>query len=352
MNLINMNKKNVPHKKKPIIGISIGDVNGIGPEVIMKSFLDSRVLKHVTPVIYCSSKIISFYRKKLQMDQFSFHQAKDFDSLHFKKVNVLNFSNENVEIKCGEITQDAGQYAFKSLERACEDLKSGLIEGLVTAPINKKNIQSDQFSFPGHTEYLANAFDKSSSLMFMVSDSLRVGVVTGHIPLSKVSVALTKELIEMKLGLMLNSLQNDFGITKPKIAVLGLNPHAGEDGLLGNEEIDIISPAIETFTQKGHLVFGPLPADGFFGSGQFKNFDGVLAMYHDQGLIPFKSLTFEEGVNFTAGIDAVRTSPDHGTAYSIAGKGLASPDSFIKAIFLAKDIIQNKRDESVDIENE
>ena len=279
----------------------------------------------------------------LNLEQFSFHQAKDFDSLHFKKVNVISFSNENIEVRCGAVTPEAGMYAFNSLERACSDLKEGHIEGLVTAPINKKNIQSDQFSFPGHTEYLANSFGKSNSLMFMVSDSLRVGVVTGHIPLSKVSVVLTKELIEIKLGLMIKSLQTDFGISKPKVAVLGLNPHAGEDGLLGSEEVEIISPAIETFKSKGNLIFGPLPADGFFGSGQFKNFDGVLAMYHDQGLIPFKSLTFEEGVNFTAGIDAIRTSPDHGTAYSIAGKGIASPDSFIKALFLARDIIKNKK---------
>ncbi|MEL6558725.1 MAG: 4-hydroxythreonine-4-phosphate dehydrogenase PdxA [Bacteroidota bacterium] len=340
-----MNKKNVPHKKKPIIGISIGDVNGIGPEVVMKSFLDNRVLKHVTPVVYCSPKVFSFYRKKLKLDQFSFHQAKDFDSLHFKKVNVISFSNENIEIKCGAVTSEAGKYAFNSLERACSDLKEGRIEGLVTAPINKKNIQSDQFSFPGHTEYLASSFDKSDSLMFMVSESLKVGVVTGHIPLSKVPVALTKELIEKKLGLMIRSLQVDFGISKPKVAVLGLNPHAGEEGLLGDEEVEIIAPAIETYKNKGNLVIGPLPADGFFGSGQFKNYDGVLAMYHDQGLIPFKSLTFEEGVNFTAGIDAIRTSPDHGTAYSIAGKGHASPDSFIKAVFLAKDIIKNKKEQ-------
>ncbi|MGB3463963.1 MAG: 4-hydroxythreonine-4-phosphate dehydrogenase PdxA, partial [Cyclobacteriaceae bacterium] len=231
---------------------------------------------------------------------------------------------------------------------ACDDLKSGQIEGLVTAPINKKNIQSEHFSFPGHTEFLASSFGKSDSLMFMVSQSLKVGVATGHIPLSSVASTLTKELIENKITLMLHSLQKDFGIAKPKIAVLGLNPHAGEDGLLGTEEIDIIAPAIDTFKQRGHLIFGPLPADGFFGSGQFRHYDGVLAMYHDQGLIPFKSLTFEEGVNFTAGIDVIRTSPDHGTAYSIAGKGQASPDSFVRALFMAKDIIETKKEMAIE----
>jgi len=339
-----MNKKNQQHKKKPIIGISIGDINGIGPEVVIKSFIDHRVLRHMVPVIYCSSKVISFYRKKLKLDQFNFHQTKGFDNLHAKKVNVLSFSNENIEINCGEVRPEAGSYAFSSLEKACEDLQSGAIEALVTAPINKNNIQSDSFSFPGHTEYLADKFGAKDNLMFMVSDSLRVGVVTGHIPLLKVPAVLTSELITSKLSIMIKSLKKDFGILKPKIAVLGLNPHAGENGLLGSEEEDIISPAIEALKQKGNLIFGPFPADGFFGSGQFKGYDGVMAMYHDQGLIPFKSLTFEEGVNFTAGLDIVRSSPDHGTAYSIAGKGVSNPESFIKALFLAKDVLENRKE--------
>ena len=342
MNLNSMQKKNSQQKNKPLIGISIGDVNGIGPEVVIKGLMDNRILKHMIPVVYCSSKVISFYRKKLKLDQFNFHQTKTLENVHYKKVNVLGFSNENIEIKCGEVTPEAGNYAFQSLEKACEDLASGTIHGLVTAPINKDNIQSDDFSFPGHTEYLADKFGKKDNLMFMVSDHLRVGVVTGHMPLMQVPQALTQELIAEKLTIMIASLKRDFNIAKPKVAVLGLNPHAGENGLLGSEESEIITPVIESFRQKGHLVFGPLPADGFFGSGQFKQYDAVLAMYHDQGLIPFKSLTFEEGVNFTAGLDIVRTSPDHGTAYAIAGKDISSAASFQKALFLARDIIENR----------
>ena len=344
MNLNSMQKKNNQQKDKPIIGISIGDVNGIGPEVIIKGLMDNRVMKHMIPVIYTSSKVLSFYRKMLKLDQFNFHQTKAFDNIHYKKVNVMSFSNENIEIKCGEVTQEAGSYAFRSLEKACEDLEAGQIHGLVTAPINKDNIQSEEFQFPGHTEYLANKFGKKDNLMFMVSDSLRVGVVTGHMPLMQVPGALTQELISQKLTIMLASLKRDFNISKPKVAVLGLNPHAGENGLLGSEAHEIISPAIETFKEKGNLVFGPFPADGFFGSGQFKQYDAVLAMYHDQGLVPFKSLTFEEGVNFTAGLDIIRTSPDHGTAYAIAGKDVGSPASFQKALFMAKDIIENRKD--------
>ena len=342
-----MQKKNTQQTNKPLIGISIGDVNGIGPEVVIKALMDSRLMKYMTPVVYCSSKVLSFYRKKLKLEQFNYHQARDFDSIHHKKVNVMSFSNDNIEIKCGEITREAGEYAFQSLEKACEDMEAGKIQGLVTAPINKDNIQSEDFKFPGHTEYLADKFGKKENLMFMVSDSLRVGVVTGHMPLTQVPGALSQELITRKLTVMMASLKRDFNIAKPKIAVLGLNPHAGENGLLGSEEIDIITPAIEAFRNKGNLVFGPLPADGFFGSGQFKQYDAVLAMYHDQGLIPFKSLTFEEGVNFTAGLDIVRTSPDHGTAYAIAGKDLGSPASFLKALFTAKDIIESRIESGV-----
>jgi len=338
-----MNKNNNPNK--PIIGISIGDVNGIGPEVVIKALSDNRVLKHFVPIIYCSSKVISFYRKKLSLDNFNYHQIRSLDKLHFKKVNVYGFSNDNIEAQCGQVDKIAGQYALKSLEKVCQDLKEGHLDGIVTAPINKNNIQSEDFKFPGHTEYLANQFGQKESLMFMVSDSLRIGVATGHLPFKEVPNFLNKNLILTKLSAMNASLKKDFGIQKPKIAVLGLNPHAGEEGLLGKEEIEFIKPALDEFRQSGNLAFGPFPADGLFGSGQFKGFDAILAMYHDQGLIPFKSLTFEEGVNFTAGLDMVRTSPDHGTAYSLAGKNLASPNSFIKALFQAKDII-NQRKES------
>lgn len=336
---------NSKQEDKPVIGITIGDINGIGPEVTIKALRDSRILNFITPVIYGSSKIISYYRKALQMEDFNYSQVKEGGQFHFKKVNVVNCWDEMVEINTGEVTPHAGKASFQALQRATEDLKAGLIDAVVTAPINKNNIQSEDFKFAGHTEYFTEKFEAPDSLMFMTSDYLKIGVVTGHIPIKDVSQALTKELISRKLSIMEQSLRNDFGIKKPKIAVLGLNPHAGEGGLLGKEDIEVIQPVIREFKNKGKLVFGPLPADGFFGTGDYKKFDGILAMYHDQGLIPFKTLAFENGVNYTAGLSIIRTSPDHGTAYDIAGKNEAQETSMLHAIYLARDIYKNRKDQ-------
>ncbi|MEO9803886.1 MAG: 4-hydroxythreonine-4-phosphate dehydrogenase PdxA [Reichenbachiella sp.] len=343
-----MDKESKGQKQKPLIGITMGDINGIGPEVIIKALENGKITQHLTPIIYGSAKVLSFYRKQLNRDNFNFSPINDLSKPYHRKVNVINCWQEMVDITPGQDNAIGGKYAFKSLEAATKDLAEGKINALVTAPINKLNIQSEDFKFAGHTEYLAEKAGSKESLMFMVSDSMRVGVLTGHIPLQEVAAAITKESIIKKIKLMAKSLKQDFGINKPKIAVLGLNPHAGEDGLLGKEEIDIIRPAIEECKSKGQIVMGPYPSDGFFGSGEHRKFDAVLAMYHDQGLIPFKSLTFSTGVNFTAGLPFVRTSPDHGTAYAIAGKDQADEGSMRTAIFAALDIAncrsENKED--------
>lgn len=334
---------------KPIIGITIGDVNGIGPEVIIKALADHRLLNLFTPVIYGSTKALSFYKKAFNINEFNYSQSKVPGQFFPKKVNVINCWNEIFEIKPGEETVETGKSAFMALEKAVADYKKGIIDALVTAPISKKNIQNEQFKFPGHTEYLAEKFDAGDFLMMMVGASLRIGLATSHIPLKEVSNHLTKEKLTSKMMIMVNSLKSDFGIAKPKVAVLGLNPHAGEDGLLGNEENETLVPVINEFKAKGILAFGPFPADGFFGASQYHKFDGIIAMYHDQGLAPFKTLSFESGVNFTAGLSIVRTSPDHGTAYNIAGKNQADPDSMRSAIYLAIDIL-NKRKEIIGAE--
>ena len=339
-----MEKERKNKTQKPLIGITVGDINGIGPEVIIKALSNNKILQHFTPVIYGSAKVLSFYRKQLKRDHFNFSPIKDLSKPHERKVNVINCWEENVEINPGKNNNIGGKYAFKSLEAATLDLKAGKLDGLVTAPINKLNIQNDQFKFAGHTEYLAEKDGAAQSLMFMVADTLRVGVVTGHLPLKDVPAAITKEAISTKLKMMFKSLKKDFGINKPKIAILGLNPHAGEEGLLGDEENNIIKPAMEPFKSKGQLVMGPFPADGFFGSSDHHKYDAVLAMYHDQGLIPFKSLTFAKGVNFTAGLSFVRTSPDHGTAYAIAGKAVADERSFRTAIYAAIDIANSRKE--------
>ena len=330
--------------ENPIIGITVGDINGIGPEVIIKSLRDNRILKQFTPVIYGSGKVISYYRKTLNIDNFSFQQIQSSKKVIPRKINVINVWEESIEINPGEANEVGGSYAIKSLQAAVKDLKEGTIQAIATAPFSKELVQSEAFNFPGHTEYLAKEAGEHDSLMFLVSGDLRVGVVTGHIPLKDVAKAITKEKIEGKLQKMIKSLRTDFGIKKPKIAVLGLNPHAGENGLLGKEEEEIIIPAMDMLKQKNHLVMGPYPADGFFGQGTFKQFDGILAMYHDQGLTPFKTMAFEEGVNFTAGLAFVRTSPDHGTAFGIAGTNEADETSFRNALYLAHDIVQNRRD--------
>ncbi len=330
-------------KHKPIIGITLGDVNGIGPEVVIRSLSDSRILNFFTPVIYGSSRVLSFYKKMMDVE-FNYSQVKEEHNFISKKNNVVNCWSETLELSPGVENKIGGVAAWNALKVASKDLKDGFIDAIVTAPINKANIQSDEFKFPGHTEFFANLFETENQLMFMVSDKLRIGVVSGHIPLSEVSEKVTKAAIEKALTSMENSLKYDFGISKPKIAVLGLNPHAGEEGLLGTQEEKIIKPTVTDFRKKGKLFFGPFPSDGFFGSKEYKKYDAILAMYHDQGLIPFKSLSFGSGVNFTAGLPVVRTSPDHGTAYAIAGKNEASAESMIAALMATLDIIKNRRE--------
>ncbi|GAB3951799.1 hypothetical protein GCM10028805_32670 [Spirosoma harenae] len=328
-----------------VIGISLGDYNGVGPEVILKALQYNRLQKICTPVIYGSMRILNRYRNLLNFKDWNLNGAQTIGQISHKLTNVITcWPDQNQEIQPGQVTPEAGQAAFVCLQRAVDDLKAGKLDALVTAPINKYNIQSEEFKFPGHTEYLAQEFGVQDNLMFMVGGPLRVGVVTGHIPLGRVRQNVTRERIAQKLKLMMHSLKQDFGIEKPRIAVLGLNPHAGEEGLLGNEEQEIIKPLLTDLLNKGELVFGPYPADGFFATRAYKKFDAVLAMYHDQGLIPFKSIAFEEGVNFTAGMPAVRTSPDHGTAYDIAGKNIADETSMLQAIYTAIDVARHRKE--------
>ncbi len=337
-----MEKKNSSKKtQNPLIGITLGDINGVGPEVIIKSLSDNRILKYLTPVIYGSTKVLSYYRKSLGIEDFNYSQVKG-DFINFKKVNVVNCWDEVVEINMGSVAPDVAVYAFNALEKGTEDLINEKIDALVTGPINKKLLQSEKFNFPGQTEYISSKCGQKESLMMMAGDVLKVGLVTTHLPIKDVSQHITKENISSKIKIFIQSLKYDFGINKPKIAVLGLNPHAGEDGLLGKEEMDIIIPVIEDFKNKGFLIHGPYPSDGFFGAAQFRNYDGILAMYHDQGLIPFKTISFEAGVNFTAGLPVIRTSPDHGTAYNLVGKNIASEVSMRSAIFLAKEIYHHR----------
>jgi len=327
---------------KAKIGISIGDINGIGLEVIIKTLVNEKILDYCVPVVYGSSKVISYHKNIVGVD-FQFHTTRGGDRLLDDKVNVVNCWQENVNITLGKASDLSGKYAFRSLEFATTDLKSGQIDALVTAPINKEAMNLSGFPFPGHTEYLTHQLGAEESLMFMVSDNLKVGLVTNHLPVREVGAAINKELILRKIEIMHESLRIDFGIERPTIAVLGLNPHASDNGLIGDEEEQFIRPAVIECKKKGMLVMGPFPADGFFGSGQHQKYDAILAMYHDQGLIPFKVLSFGSGTNFTAGLVGVRTSPDHGTAFDIAGKNEADPSSFRKALFLAIDIVRNRK---------
>ncbi len=332
-------------KKPPKIkiGLSVGDLNGIGMEVILKTLEDNRICELCTPIIYGSKKLTHYFLKTLNFKNFNFNTIDKVEKAKNGVINVLNLWEEVITIEAGNLNKEAGLYAYKSLKALTEDLKEGKIDAMVTAPINKKTIQSKEFNFPGHTEFLKVADQAEDVLMLMLSQESKIGVVTGHIPLKEVAGALNEELILKKLVLLHAALKNDFGIRKPKIAVLGLNPHAGDGGLLGDEEEKIINPAIKQAKSIDILAFGPYPADGFFGSSNYKNFDGVLAMYHDQGLIPAKQFSFGEGVNFTAGLSFVRTSPDHGTAFEIAGQGVASEGSFRSALYQALEIVKNRR---------
>jgi 4-hydroxythreonine-4-phosphate dehydrogenase len=326
------------------IGISIGDVNGIGLEIIIKTLADARILDYCTPIVYGHTKVASFHRRTVQVQDLNFNVIETAADAHPKKANIINCWEEDVKIELGVSNATGGKYALLSLQRATDDLLAGQIDALVTAPINKDNIQSETFSFPGHTEYLQQRDNAAEVLMFLVSETLKVGVVTGHIPVAQIPQALSVDKILAKLKLMNTSLKKDFWIRKPKIAVLGLNPHAGDNGLIGHEEKDIIIPALEEARANDIMAFGPYPADGFFANGAYMQFDAVLAMYHDQGLIPFKQISFESGVNYTAGLSFVRTSPDHGTAYDIAGKNKASEISFREALFEAIHIVKHRRE--------
>ena len=329
-------------ENKPVVGFTCGDLNGIGTELIIKSLSDNRFLDFCTPVIFASNKVINFYRKSIADINFSFSNIKDFQKLNQRQVNIYNCWEEEVAITPGILTDIAGKYAVKSLMDACHALKDGHIDALVTAPLHKKNVQGSDFSYTGHTPFLKDFFGAKDVLMLMVAENIKVGLVTEHLPVKDIATHITKENILSKLFILDASLRKDFDIERPKIAVLGLNPHAGDDGLIGNEEEQIIKPVIKEAKQHNMVVMGPFSADAFFARGQYNKFDAVLAMYHDQGLIPFKSLAFGEGTNFTAGLQKIRVSPDHGTAFDIAGKDKADSSSFRAAIFNAITILNNQ----------
>ena len=338
MNLLNKGQMS----KKINIGISIGDINGIGPEVILKTFKDNRMLDFCVPIIFGSSKVISFYKRHFKFKQPNLNVIKNLENINDKQVNVFEIDIDNAKINFGKEEQVSGKHSMKSIEMACNVLKKNKIDALVTAPINKKSIQKNVKEFVGHTEYLENNF-KGNSLMLMVSDVMKIAFVSGHIPLSSVKEKITKDIILSKFNILHDSLIKDFNITNPKIAILGLNPHAGEEGMLGTEELNVIIPAIDELKKMNKLAFGPYPADSFFNNRNLNAFDGILSMYHDQGLTPFKTISFYDGVNYTCGLDIIRTSPVHGTAYSISGKDMANERSFRNAIFLACEIHKNRK---------
>lgn len=327
------------------VGITVGDLNGVGMETILKALSDPRFVSVCCPIVYGSAKAASFHKKIYKGVDVHFNIINSADQAQTRKPNLVNLENEEIKIQIGKPSVETGKFAYTALEAAVKDLAEGLIDVLVTAPINKKTIQEAGFKFPGHTEFLMEYSHTKEALMFMVSENLKIGVVSGHVPLQDVAKDISKDKILSKLRAMQKSLVQDFGVVKPKIAVLGLNPHAGDDGALGSEEKDIIKPAIAAAEEENILAFGPYGADGFFGSGQQKHFDAVLAMYHDQGLAPFKALAFDSGVNFTAGLPVVRTSPAHGTAYDIAGKDEASPQSLLSAVYMAIDIFNCRREQ-------
>ncbi len=323
-----------------IVGISIGDLNGIGSEIILKTFEDNRMLELCTPIIFANVKILSYLKKILNLNT-ALHGIDKIDQLVIGKVNVLNVWREGVNLEFGKLDAIVGKYAVKSFVEATKHLKNNTIDVLVTAPINKYNIQSDEFNFPGHTDYLNNELE-GEALMLMVNDNLRVGLLTEHLPLNEVINKIDENLINKKIKVLSHTLTQDFEIERPKIAVLGINPHCGDNGVIGNHDNEIIVPALKKLFEEGYLVFGPFSADSFFGTQQYEKYDAILAAYHDQGLIPFKTLSFGNGVNYTAGLHKIRTSPDHGTAFEIAGKGCADANSFKQAIYLALDIFRNR----------
>jgi len=339
-----INTSNMTPTTKPIIGITCGDLNGIGTELIIKVFSDSRILELCTPVIFASNKVINFYRKTLPEFNFNWQNIKDLSRLNAKQMNIYNCWEEDVNITPGQLTESGGMYAIKSLQAAVHALKQNHIDGLVTAPIHKKNVQSAEFNYTGHTPFLKSYFGVNDVVMLLFANQFRVALVTEHIPVNEVAAKISKEIITRKLNILNESLQKDFGIDKPKIAVLGLNPHAGDEGLIGKEEETIIKPAIKEAKQNNIIVTGPFSADSFFAKQYHNRFDAVLAMYHDQGLVPFKTLASGEGVNYTAGLPVIRTSPDHGTAFDIAGKGKADESSFRTAVFECLNIISERKE--------
>jgi len=329
------------NKQKIRLGISIGDPNGIGIEVILKTFQDARMLELCTPVIFGSTKTVSYHKNTLNLKN-PIHGITDIKRLVHNKLNLLNIWQETIEINLGKPSKTAGKFAFLSLKKAAEALLSNDIDVLVTAPINKKTIQSDEFKFKGHTDYLESILE-GESLMILMDGDLKMGLATAHVPIKEVSELITEELIENKIKILNKTLKQDFGIQRPKIAVLGLNPHSSDNGVIGSEENNIIIPTLNKLQDSGILAFGPFPADGFFGHRTYLEYDAILAMYHDQGLAPFKALTFGNGVNFTAGLSKIRTSPDHGTAFDIAGKGKADFNSFKAAVYSAIDIFRQRK---------
>ncbi len=332
-----------PKMNKPVIGISIGDVNSIAVEVIIKTLSNTHINEICCPVLYGSPKVLSYWKNVLNLKDFNLNYIKNIDLLNPKKSNLVVCWEEEIEIKIGEANNTGGKYAFKSLEAATKDIKAGKLDALVTAPLNKNMVNNELLPFKGHTEYLAEQANTQDYMMFLVCNDLKVGLVTGHLPLKDVAQKLSKDNILKKIKITNESLIKDFGLTKPKIAVLGLNPHAGDNGLIGKEEKEIIEPAIKAAQDEGIIAYGPYSADGFFGAKQYTKFDAVLAMYHDQGLIPFKSFAFEDGVNYTAGLPFIRTSPDHGTAYDIAGKNKADESSMKNALYMAIDLYYTRK---------
>jgi 4-hydroxythreonine-4-phosphate dehydrogenase len=330
-------------KEKIRIGISQGDINGISYEVVIKTFMDARMNEICIPVIFGSPKVLAYHRKALDLEHFSPVTISSPSEAKGNKVYVINCVDDNIRVELGKNTLAAGEASLSALQAATDALEKGSIDALVTGPINKENIRKAGFDYSGHTEYLQHRFHAEEVMMLMTSDLMKVGLVAGHVPVAELSRFITRELIVDKLKILAHSLLSDFGIRNPRIAVLGLNPHAGDNGVLGDEENEVIVPALEDARKMKILAFGPFPSDGFFGAGSFRHFDAVLAMYHDQGLAPFKALTMDQGVNYTAGLKAVRTSPAHGTAYELAGKNEASASSFRNAIFTAVDVVRNRR---------